>query len=338
MFKPLCTVLPKQLGGRYSTPLLALASSLVVSAALASAAEAKKASSDNEKFTVVRESRPLVAREGVWQTYTDHIHVKPAQVKKQWQLTFTNGAEGRPKVTDLKVTLGGKPFATIQDFDANGNLSRSLNELVTPGTNVLTSQVIGPSGSRLAWKILSEKPTITSVQPNPYSRDENLTIQGTKFSDDQQCVKATIAGKNAELVSVNSTCIVIKPPAGIPSGEQKLIVAVDTAKSNALKVSARPNIYWINDTSTSPTQPLTIIGRGFSKVASENVVTISTYTARVISATDHSITIIVPEMPFPNHGLPIKVTSNGVSSTDHLVLDVDIRVIPNMVDAPKIIH
>jgi hypothetical protein len=292
----------------------------------------------DDHFVVVRESRPLVAREGVWQTYTDHLHVKAGQEKKQWILSFTNGAEGRPKLTDLRITLAGKPLATIKDFDATGSLSRSLNDLVKPGTNALVSEVFGPSGSRLSWKILSEKPTITSIDPNPFAREGNLTIRGTKFSAVPHAVKVAIGGRPAELVSASETELVVKIPAGTAAGDQKVVVSVDSAKSNAFTVKGRPNIYWIDITSQSPSQPVMILGRGFSKVPAENVVMVGPHKARVTAASATNITFIVPEMHFPQHGLPLTVITNGVSSTDHLILDVDMRVIPNMIEAPKIVR
>lgn len=33
----------------------------------------------DDHFVVVRESRPLIARAGVWQTYTDHLQVKASR-------------------------------------------------------------------------------------------------------------------------------------------------------------------------------------------------------------------------------------------------------------------
>lgn len=291
----------------------------------------------NDKLVVVHESRPHVARAGAWQTYRDHIHLKPGQERKQLLLKFSNGAEGRPKMTDLRISLAGKPFATIKDFDEAGNLSRSLNGVIGPGDTILTSEVFGPSGARLVWTLLSEKPTVTSVQPNPYGRDDLLTIQGSNFSDNKHSLKVSIAGKTAEVVSAGPSQLQIKLPGHIPAGDQDLVVTVDSAKSNAFKIKARPNIYWIDITSQSPSQPVTILGRGFSKVASENVVMVGPHKARVTHATDGSITFIVPEMHFPQHGLPLTVISNGVSSKDLLILDVDIRVIPNILDAPKIV-
>ncbi len=317
--------------------MLSIGSSVTIGADAKDTASNKNNARANDHLVVVHESRPHVARAGVWQTYRDHIHLKPGQERKQLLLTFANGADGRPKLTDLRISLAGKPFATIKDFDEAGNFSRSLNGLIGAGDTILTSEIFGPSGARLAWKLLSEKPIVTSVQPNPYGRDDILTIQGTNFSDNKHSLKVSLAGKTGEVVSAGATQLQMKVPGHIPAGEQDLVVSVDSAKSNAFKIKARPNIYWIDITSQSPSQPVMILGRGFSKTLADNVVMVGPYKARVTASVQNNLTFIVPEMHFHQHGLPLTVITNGVSSKDHLILDVDIRVIPNILDAPKIV-
>ncbi len=314
-----------------------LSVALLLSLGRVGVVEAKLKVDENNQLVVVHESRPHVARAGVWQTYRDHIHLKAGQEKKQLVLTFTNGSDGRPKMTDLRISIAGKPFATIKDFDENGKFSRSLNGVVTAGDTVVATEVFGPSGARIVWKLYSEKPAITSVQPNPFGRDDKLTVLGNNFSDNKHSLKVTLAGKTADILAASAGELQIKVPPHIPAGEQSLIVTVDSAKSNAFKVIGRPNIYWLDITSTSPSQPVMILGRGFSKVASENEVAVGPHKARVVSATETNLTFIVPEMPFPQHHLPLTVTTNGVASKDLLILDVDMRVIPNILDAPKVI-
>ncbi|MDP3510747.1 MAG: IPT/TIG domain-containing protein [Candidatus Melainabacteria bacterium] len=316
---------------------LSIGSSVMSGAAASDAGTAKNTANANDRLVVVQESRPHIARAGVWQTYRDHIHLKSGQERKQLLLTFANGADGRPKMTDLRISLAGKPFATIKDFDEAGNFSRSLNGLIGAGDTVLTSEIFGPSGARLAWKLLSEKPTVTSVQPNPYGRDDILIIQGTNFSDNKHSLKVYLAGKSAEVVSAGANQLQMKVPGYIPAGDQDLVVSVDSAKSNAFKIKARPNIYWIDITAQSPSQPVMILGRGFSKNLADNVVMVGPHKAQVTAASHTNLTFIVPEMHFPQHGMAITVITNGVSSKEHLSLDVDLRRVPNIFDAPKVV-
>lgn len=116
-----------------------LSVALLLSLGRVGVVEAKLKVDENNQLVVVHESRPHVARAGVWQTYRDHIHLKAGQEKKQLVLTFTNGSDGRPKMTDLRISIAGKPFATIKDFDENGKFSRSLNGVVTAGDTVVAT-------------------------------------------------------------------------------------------------------------------------------------------------------------------------------------------------------
>jgi hypothetical protein len=289
-----------------------------------------------ENMATLHESRPLVARTGAWQTYNDHIHLKPGQEKRKVLLTFINGADGRKPLTDVHLLLARKPFATMKDFDGSGKLTRNLTGTTASGDTLLTVQVFGPSGARLAWKLLAEKATITAVDPNPFSLSDKLTVRGNNFSDHPHAVKAYIGDHAVSVVSANSTELQLKLPSHLSSGQQDLVVVVDTARSDPFKVTAKagPEVTWVDHMSTAPGQPLLIVGKNFSPVVSENTVTFGSIRAHVLSATETRINCIVPEMHFPKWHVPITVTTNGAASKRKGMIDIDIRVIPSETDPP----
>jgi hypothetical protein len=288
-------------------------------------------------MVTLHESRPLVARTGAWQTYNDHIQIRPGQEKRKLLITFINGADGRKPLTDVHVLLARKPFATMKDFDSSGRLSRDLTGIIEHGNTLLTVQVFGPSGARLVWHLFAEKPTITAVSPNPFGLSDKLVVHGNNFSDHPHAVKAFVAGKPLKVVSATSNELQLKLPAGLPNGEQELIVDVDSAKSDAFKVTvkAAPEVSWVDHMSAPPGQPVVIIGKNFSPVASENTVTFAGIKARVLSATETKITCIVPEMHFPRWNVAIAVTTNGAVSKTKGHIEVDIRVVPTETSPPE---
>ncbi len=285
----------------------------------------------NEEMTTVQESKPLVARTGAWQIYNDHIHIKPGQERRTLLLTFINGAGGREKLTDLRVELARKPFVTIKDFNASGTLSRNLTGTIGAGNSLLTVHVFGPSGARLVWRLSTQKPKVTAVNPNPFTLADKVTVRGINFSEQAQASKVFVAGKPAKVLSAQGTALQLKLPTDLPGGKHDLVVVVDSVKSNVFKVTARanPQVTWVDFVATAPGQPLVISGKGFSRVASENSVTFGSIKARVVSATETSITCIVPEMQFPKWHVPITVTSNGMPSKGRVTINIDVRVIPN---------
>jgi hypothetical protein len=295
------------------------------------AAELLTGKFNNEELVTLEESRPLVARSGAWQTLNEHIHVKPGQEKRRLILTFINGADGRAPLTDLHVQLARKPFATIKDFAGASSFSRDLTGALAVGNTPLTVQVFGPSGARLVWKLSTEKVVITAVKPTEFGSVDKVIVQGKNFSTNIKDNQALIGKIHLLVKSAKSDELKLEPSSHLPGGEQQLIILADSIKSNPVKVSVKghPQVVSVNFLATSPGQPVTIYGSGFSRLASDNIVTFGTIKARVLSSTDKSITCIVPDMHFPTWHLPIKVTTHGMVSKGRVTINIDQRVIPN---------
>jgi IPT/TIG domain len=285
-----------------------------------------------DNMVTLQESRPLVARTGAWQTFNDHIHLKPGQEKRSLVLTFINGADGRGKLTDLHVLLSQKPFATIKDFNGTDSFSRKLTGTIRPGNLLLTVQVFGTSGARLIWKLSTEKVIVNAVKPNLFSLADKVTVQGKNFSENAQANQVLIANKPVQVKTAKSDELELKLPSHLPSGAQDLYVVADSVKSNTFKVTVKekPKVRWVDFLATSPGQPVVISGNNFSRVPSENIVTFGSIKARVISANETSIRCIVPDMHFPKWHVPITVTTNGMTSKERVTINIDQRVIPNL--------
>jgi hypothetical protein len=282
-------------------------------------------------MVLLQESKPLVTRSSAWQTWHDQIHIKPGQEKRPLRLTFVNGADGRPKWTDMHVHLAQKPFATMKDFGSSATLSRDMTGSIRAGNTPLTIQGFGPSGARLTWKLYTQKVTITDVKPNPFALTDTVIVQGKNFSENAKDIRVLIANKPVTVRSASINEVQLTPPSDLSSGDQDLVLIANSVKSNALKVTAKahPKITWVNFVATAPGQPLVISGNGFSKTASKNIVKFGSIQARIISATETSITCIVPEMRFPQWYVPITVTTNGMRSKERVTINIDQRVIPN---------
>ena len=70
-------------------------------AALATAST-KPALAQAEELFLLQDSKPMVTRAGAWHTWNHHLNLKPGQEKAKLLLRLTNGAEGRPKASDIK--------------------------------------------------------------------------------------------------------------------------------------------------------------------------------------------------------------------------------------------
>jgi hypothetical protein len=284
-----------------------------------------------DDMAVLQESKPLVTRAGAWQSWGDHIHLRSGQEKLPLVLSIVNGSEGRPKFTGLQVLLARKPFATLDDFGGKEAMSFDLTGRLGLGNTPITVQGYGPSGARLAWKVFIQRPTITSVTPNPIRKANQVMVQGRNFSEHAHDMKVLIGHLPAKIVSAKANEIQLRIPSDLSGGTYDLTVDVHSVKSNSIKVSIKihPQVTFIDFVSTAPGQPLVISGQGFSSNPSENLVLFGSHKADIIDASDSRITCVVPDMHFPQWHVPIYVITNGMRAMEHVTINIDQRVIPN---------
>lgn len=286
----------------------------------------------DEQMSLLQQSKPLVTRAGAWHTWNDHIHLKPGQEELPLKLTFVNGADGRPKATDMKVLLDRKPLVDFKDFNGGNSLSLDLGGKIQAGNTSLTVQGFGPTGAWIRWQLHTPRPLISSVEPSVLGAADTVTVRGTNFSPHTEKLKVLVGGRHARLISSSKQEIKFKMPSNAGSGKRQLIVSFQSVQSAPFLVSVKasaPYLSRIDMLSAPPQHPVTIFGSGFSSVPAENVVTFGGHNATVTAATESSITCIIPDMHFPQWHVPIKVTTNGASSKENLSINVDVRVIEN---------
>lgn len=284
-----------------------------------------------EDRALLQESKPLVTRAGAWQTWGDRIHLNSQQAKLPMELKFTNAADGRPAATDLKVELDHKPLATFANFSGGNSFSSDLTGKLRAGNTHLTVKGFGPSGARMNWKLYIQRPVITAVSPEAASLTDTISVKGRNFSSNADDIRIHIAGKHIKPTSASEGEVKFKLPAHADGGTQHMVVSVAHVNSSPFKITVRsnPKITFIDMLASPPSEPVTIIGSGFSPVASENVVTFRNVRANVESATESSIRVIIPNMHFPDWRVPIKVVTNGMPSHGKAHIHLDARVVPN---------
>lgn len=288
-------------------------------------------SSALEDMAILQQSKPLVTRTGAWHTWGDRIHLSAQQAKLPLELRFSNGADGKPAATDLKVELDHKPIATFANFNGGDSFSIDLTGKLRPGNTRLAVKGFGPSGARMAWKLLIQRPVIASINPDPAGFADKIAIKGKHFSSNSQDVRVHIAGKHEKPLSTGDDMVEFKLPKHVEGGSQHVVVSVGSINSAPFKVTVKssPRIAFIDMLAAPPRATVTIKGSGFSPVPSENIVTIRNIRANVVSATESSISIIVPEMRFPDWHAPVKIVTNGMPSCGKAYMHVDVRFVPN---------
>ncbi len=284
-----------------------------------------------EEMAVIQESKPLVTRAGAWHTWGEHLHLRRGQEGLPMRLLIINGADGRPKATALRVFLGGESLADFKDFQDQDSASVDLAGKLRVGNNSIKVRGFGPTGARMKWRFLIQRPTLTGLSPDPVGSSDTMTINGKHFSNETNQIKVHVGNKYARPISSTPDEIKVKLPNHAPPGPQPVTVSVNYVHSEPRSISVRsnPRITRVSMLASPPKHPVTIAGSGFSSEANDNIVTVGGRRAQITAATANSITFIIPDMPFPSWHVPIKVTAHGMPSKDRAYINVDVRVVPN---------
>ncbi len=269
---------------------------------------------------VVLQSRDISSYGPVWQSFSDYLTVPKGCEKAPFFLTFINGSASGPHFQDLRIKLAGKSLATIKDFNKQGKLTRNLTGAIGVGDSLLIVQAYGPAGAQFNWQFTTPKVEVTGVTPKEVALNSTITISGKNFSEQSSVNQVYFDKATGTVISATKYQLQVKVPSAILGGKADLVVAVGPSRSKPFKITVKsaPKINAVNMISTAPGQPLTITGEGFSTSSAENQVYFGDTPAQIVSCTPTSITCIVPvpSTDYPVWGLPVKVKTNGVDSTD----------------------
>jgi len=141
----------------------------------------------------------------------------------------------------------------------------------------------------------------------------------------------SIGQKWCKVTQAKETQLQVNVPDDVESGKQNLIVTVGGVKSAPMPVNVKgaPQVSGIDTISAPPGQQVTISGKGFSTKAADNIVTFNGTPGTVVNASATSLTVVIPEIAYPQWNVQIKVKTNGVESKGDTTINVQQRVIPN---------
>ena len=290
-----------------------------------------KAPKAKEEIVVLQSSKPIVVSTTQWQKWDDYLAIKPASAHVPLTLTFENGPGGTPRFVDLKIWLARRLLATMRNFNGLPTLNLNLTNAIGAGDTLLSIQGYGVDSAQLRWKLTTPKAVVTSVNPSTFGLADKVHVLGKNFVERAGVNQVTIGNKAVTVINAKKDQLDLKLPADLPGGKQDLVVTVGTIRCAPLKVTVKvaPEVTSINYVSTAPGQEVVVFGKGFSTTASENQISFGGVPASIVSVTADSITCIVPDMPFPQWGVPITVKTNSVESKGDVTVNLQLRVIPN---------
>ncbi len=288
-----------------------------------------------DEMIVVTQSAPKVAggtgTKPAWQKFYDYIKLKTGQDGLPLTLTISNGNPSHPAFEAVRIFLSGQQLATEKDFK-NGVLQLKMDGTLTAGgDNQLIIQAYGQPNAGISWKLTTPRAVITGVKPATAGIGDSITITGKNFSNKTGVSQVWIGDKVAQITSGNSKTLVATIPANAVPGENKLTVAVGGIAAKVAKItikSAAPELIGTDIYGAPPGYPITVTGKGFSNVQSENVVTVGGAVAQIVSSSPTSITFNMPELPNVWSSVILSVKSKGAESKNTLNVQPSNRLLP----------
>jgi hypothetical protein len=299
--------------------------------AAATTATTKKAATSKDEVVTLQESddkKYTATKNKQWQLVVSYITLKPGQEGLPLTMTVTNQG-----YTGINMVLGGSKLASDKDFKG-ANLRMQMTGALAAGDNKLETQLFGPVGAKLSWKLTTLKPSITSIKPGTAAQDTEITLTGRNFSKLAEGNLVYVGNKVATVKKGTANPgkeIVFNLPKDIQSGKQNVVVTVGGMQSKPIElvIKGAPEVTGVDLISAPPGQEMTISGKGFSATQSENTVTIGGMAASILSSSSKSITVTIPDLPYPSWYQPIIVKTGGVESNNNIKINVQQRVIPN---------
>jgi len=273
-----------------------------------------------------------------WQTFPSYIELKPGQETLPLTLTIDNGPDETTPMTAIRGDLAGRRLFTEKNFAGKRVLKIDMTNALAPGSTQIIFSTFGAKGSKFSWKLTSNAvPTITKLEGDSITPGKTAKASGSLLPSETNLYTVKVGDKPSSVVSVaENKSVEFKIPQDVKGNEKGEVSIQFTISGQKLKpITAKlvlpPEITSFDYISVNPSlrKPLTISGKNFSKKVSENKVTFNGLPADILSATDTSLTVLVPLTDNVPASQQVGIEVNGLKAQKMGVIWFDMRDCPN---------
>lgn len=291
-----------------------------------------KSASPNQTVDLVALAGPtqITHTGSKWTNTPSIVSLKAGQDVLPLTMTFTNGNEGRGKMTGIRIFVNGRKIMSEADFRGKDTVSLKMDDVLSSGDTQMEVQTYGKDGSNLTWVLTTPKIKVSDIKPDSVAPGDKVTINGKNLPKTLSAYAVTIGSKTGTITGATDKAVTFTMPQGVEGGKQVVTLYIAGVKCDPLsiKIKVSPELSGTNMVACPAQSPLTISGTGFSTKQGDNVVTFNGVNASVIRATATTLEVMVPDLPFPQDNVEIKVKSAGVDAKNTIKQDLSIRVIP----------
>lgn len=282
---------------------------------------------------VVQEGGPYVCDgPGKLERFSGKIAIAKDEANMPIWFTMYNGYGGRPGFTWARVFLAppgqvgaqtGQILADERTFLRKNAVTIDLSGCLSAEGNEINVEGEGPRGATFSWVLSTVKEDFSVIDSTPVIAGKTCFIHGVGFSTNKDENNVMIDGKKAEILSASSRILSVKVPDDVSgTGSVPLTVSVGDKTSAPIRAAIGalpPRLLSISPLGGPVGGQLNIRGTNFSKVPSENVVTIGPYNAPVLQVlNDGELLVEIPNWGSSGYTLPVRVTSRGIPSSNTL--------------------
>lgn len=289
---------------------------------------------------MVSEGGPYEADGSKLQKFAGAINITQELASRPLTLTFYNGFGGRPGFQWVRVFLAPEGYVTdagssaapageiLADegtFRLRNHESLDMSHRFITGTNNLIIEGAGEKGAVFSYVLSTpQPPKLSLLNVSQIIQGREFSLSGTGFNLVASANSVTFNGVPGQVVSSTGSILKVIPPKEISGASVVIKVTANGATSettHAISVLPVPHLYSIFPRGGPPGETLTINGTNFSPVAAQNAVTIGPYQAKVVSATNGTITVTIPDCGVTSTYLPVSVTSDGTPSDNNVTFE-----------------
>jgi hypothetical protein len=293
-----------------SSPAFCVAQQVVVEGGPYVIKSASKLEQFSAQITVPKEMRG-------WPLYLTCYNGYGARHGFSWVRVFLN-SPGQP------ANASGNVLADERTFLQKHAVTVDISGMVSSDGNPLFIEGEGEPGAIFSWVLTTVKNELSVVDATSITPGKSFFIHGTGFSTNREDNQVTIGGKPAQVIDATARVIKAKAPDDLDRSSKttRLMVNVNGQESNAIQAgfaALPPTLIGMSPYGGPMGGVINLRGTNFSPVAAENVVMIGPYPAPVVSVMDTGTLLVrIPDWGSSGGTLPVRVTTNGLPSTNTL--------------------
>lgn len=251
-----------------------------------------------------------------------------------------NGISSMSSGCGTSITISGENFSTIIGGNKVyfGDVLATITSYDAIEINAIVPNGLTPDPLKISIEVAGQvsvapsdfnpaSPSIQSFSPISGTDGDPISISGSNFGSSPEGIEVYFGTVKANIVSVNSTEVIVEVPSGIQTSEVDLIVEVGCAAPFTTDVKFRrlaPIITDFDPKNVTCQETILITGDNFGITTESNKVFFDDSEGIVLSASSSELEVRPPAVLVGTFDLSVETAGQRVNASNSIELDVDL--------------